>query len=174
MCTNLSLTQDTGKIYIQLSLSHSTCKLHGTSMYSTNLSLTRSWHKYVQISLSQDASKHMYKSLSHRTPVKICTNLSLTVSWYKYVQISPSQRSKSLCLPCSTTKAATPPPSVCVGEAISGCECGRLLQGGGGGWLLVPPGLTTRCSITEDMYWIMVNYKVLSRRRCWLDALLAG
>ena len=108
MCTNLSLTQDTGKIYIQLSLSHSTCKLHGTSMYSTNLSLTRSWHKYVQISLSQDASKHMYKSLSHRTPVKICTNLSLTVSWYKYVQISPSQRSKSLCLPCSTTKAATP------------------------------------------------------------------
>ena len=78
MCTNLSLTQDTGKIYIQLSLSHSTCKLHGTSMYSTNLSLTRSWHKYVRISLLQDASQHMYKSLFHRTPVNICTNLSLT------------------------------------------------------------------------------------------------
>ena len=105
---SLSHTGHRKNIYTTLSLSHSTCKLHGTSMYSTNLSLTRSWHKYVQISLSQDASKHMYKSLSHRTPVKICTNLSLTVSWYKYVQISPSQRSKSLCLPCSTTKAATP------------------------------------------------------------------
>ena len=139
MCTNLSLTQDTGKIYIQLSLSHSTCKLHGTSMYSTNLSLTRSWHKYVQISLSQDASKHMYKSLSHRTPVKICTNLSLTVSWYKYVQISPSQRSKSLCLPCSTTKAATPPhstppplPQYVWGRLSVGVSVIGYCRGGGG------------------------------------------
>ena len=30
----------------------------------TNLYLTRSWHKCVQISFSQDAGKNMYKSLS--------------------------------------------------------------------------------------------------------------
>ena len=74
----------------------------------TNLSLTGSWYKYVQISPSPEAGTNMYKSLSHgkpvqiplsqeagtymykfeishQNPVQICTNLSITGSWYKYI-----------------------------------------------------------------------------------------
>ena len=73
-------------------------------MYSTNLSLTGSWYKCEQISLSQDAGKDMYKSLSHSKLVQVCTvqisltghwhknvQISLTGSWQKYLQISLSQ-----------------------------------------------------------------------------------
>ena len=37
----------------------------------TNLYLTRSWHKCVQISFSQDAGKNMYKSLSLSLEIEI-------------------------------------------------------------------------------------------------------
>ena len=58
--------------------------------YSTNLSLTGSWFKFVQISLSQDpvpictnlsltgSGYNRYKSLSHKEPAPICTTLSLS------------------------------------------------------------------------------------------------
>ena len=44
----------------------------------TNIYFTRSWHKYVQISLSLQAGTSMYSKIS----------LSLPGSWYKYAPIS--------------------------------------------------------------------------------------
>ena len=108
MCTNLSLTVSWYK-YIQykspsnrrvginmyISLSHRmpekictnlplTVSWYPTHMYSTNLSLTGSWHKCVQI------------SLSHRTPEKYIYNShSLTVHVSCMVQACTAQISLS-------------------------------------------------------------------------------
>ena len=102
---NLSLTVSWYQ-YIQFkSLSH-----RRLVQMCTNLSLTVSWYKYVQYkspstggwykyvpnSLSQDAGKNMYKSVSHSKLVQICTNLSLTLSWYRYVQQQSLSHKKPL------------------------------------------------------------------------------
>ena len=50
--------------------------LWGAGQPVTNLTLTGSQYKYVQISLSHEAGTNMYKSLSYNKPVQICTNLS--------------------------------------------------------------------------------------------------
>ena len=39
----------------------------------TYLSLTGSWYKYAQISISQEARTNMYKSLPHRKLVQVCS-----------------------------------------------------------------------------------------------------
>ena len=57
------------------SLSHSEL----VQVCTVQISFTRNWHKYVQISISQEVGTNVYKSHSHRTPVKICTNLSLSL-----------------------------------------------------------------------------------------------
>ena len=74
---------------------------------TVQISFTRNWHKYVQISISQEVGTNVYKSHSHRTPVKICTNLSL--SWNR----------NCLCLSCSTTTCwHPPPPTLVVGRQV--------------------------------------------------------
>ena len=103
----ISLSQEAPYQYVQISLSQEagtniykylSQKGAGTNMYkslsykepvqictySTNLSLTGSWFKYVQISFSQE-------------PVHLCTNLSLLGRLYKFVQISLSQDPVPLC-----------------------------------------------------------------------------
>ena len=109
----ISLSQEAPYQYVQISLSQEagtniykylSQKGAGTNMYkslsykepvqictySTNLSLTGSWFKFVQISLSQDpvpictnlsltgSGYNRYKSLSHKEPAPICTTLSLS------------------------------------------------------------------------------------------------
>ena len=85
------------------SLSHSEL----VQVCTVQISFTRNWHKYVQISISQEVGTNVYKSHSHRTPVKICTNLSL--SWNR----------NCLCLSCSTTTCwHPPPPTLVVGRQV--------------------------------------------------------
>ena len=73
ICTNLYLTRNGTNMYN--SISHSEL----VQVCTVQISFTRNWHKYVQISISQEVGTNVYKSHSHRMPVKICTNLSLSL-----------------------------------------------------------------------------------------------
>ena len=123
-------------------------------MYSTNLSLTVSSYKYVQISISQEAATNMYKSLpqsklvqvctvqislspsartnmckslSHKKLALRCTNLSLTVSWYHHIQY------KSLSPRTLVRDSGSLPISLVPVFLVAGW--GVVVWGGGGGQL---------------------------------------
>ena len=86
------------------SLSHSEL----VQVCTVQISFTRNWHKYVQISISQEVGTNVYKSHSHRTPVKICTNLSLSLE-IEIVYACPAK------LPHAYTP---PPPTLVVGRQV--------------------------------------------------------